>query len=173
MNSPGTKIGLIMILKSLPTYIFTSMAWLFATLFGVWALPHTVFIRHTSMVLGALLGMYVIGCLWKSRFLKFQRNAIPIFLIIALFVWVTFHLLWIGSEPSLQWFEYARIWKKIFICFPFALGLGLGIRYVIDCGNAAQAKKLWRILYFGLSSPTIIFFIKFGLTNGLLPSKLI
>ena len=141
------------------------MCWLFAILFGVWALPHTVFIRHTCMVLGCFLGLYVIAYLWKNGLLKIQVKAIPIFLILALFAWVTIHLLWIGKDPQLQWQEFARAWKKIFITFPFAIGLGLGIRYVIDVRDENQSRKLWRIMYFALLLPTTIFFIKFGLTE--------
>lgn len=152
-------------IKPLPSYVVPAMCWIFAILFGIWALPHTVFIRHTSMVLGAALGLYVIGYLWKNGLLKIQVNAIPIFLILTLFVWVTIHLVWIGKEPALQWLEFARAWKKIFITFPFALGLGLGIRYVIQSGDEKQSQRLWRIMYFALLLPTIIFYIKFGLTE--------
>lgn len=152
-------------MQTLPVSVMISMAWIFAILFGIWALPHTVFIRHTSMVLGSILGLYVIAFLWRRDLLKWQANAVPIVLIVALFVWVTIHLLWIGKEPQLQWAEYARAWKKIFIVFPFALGLGLGIRYVIQFGNANESKRLWQIMYFALLLPTLIFYIKFGLTE--------
>lgn len=152
-------------IKPLPTYVVTAMCWLFAILFGVWALPHTVFIRHTCMVLGSVLGLYVIGYLWRNNFLKIQAKMIPIFLILALFVWVTIHLLWIGKEPRLQWLEYTRSWKKIFVTFPFALGLGLAIRYEIERKGKNRAKLLWRIMYFALLLPTIFFFIKSVLTD--------
>lgn len=151
--------------KPLPVFVVNLMAWIFAILFGVWALPHTVFIRHTSMVLGSILGLYMIAFLWKRGLLKWQANAVPIVLIVALFIWVTIHLLWIGKEPELQWAEYARAWKKIFLSFPFALGLGLGIRYVITLGDERQIKRLWRIMYFAFLLPTLIFYIKFGLTE--------
>ena len=153
------------VVKPMPAYIVTAMCWLFAILFGVWALPNTVFIRHTCMVLGSVLGLYIIGYLWRNGLLKMQVNAIPIFLIIALFIWVTIHLLWIGQAPDLQWREYARAWKKIFITFPFALGLGLGIRYVIELKDENLSKRLWRIMYLAFLLPTLIFFIKVGLTE--------
>jgi hypothetical protein len=155
----------VRIIKPLPAYVVTVMCWLFAILFGIWALPHTVSIRHTCMVLGSMLGLYVIGYLWRNGLLKMQVNAVPIFLILALFIWVTIHLLWIGQAPDLQWREYARAWKKIFITFPFALGLGLGIRYVIELGDENLSRRLWRIMYFALLLPALIFFIKFGLTE--------
>lgn len=153
------------VIKPLPTYVVMAMCWLFAILFGVWALPHTVFIRHTCMVIGVILGLYVLVFLWKNDLLKMQVNAIPIFLILALFIWVTIHLLMIGKAPDLQWQEYARAWKKIFICFPFALSLGLGIRYVIELGDEKVSNRLWRIVYVALLLPTLIFYIKFGLTE--------
>ena len=155
----------VRVIKPLPTYVVTALSWLFAILFGVWALPHTVFIRHTCMVLGSVLGLYVIGYLWKNDLLKMQAKTMPIFLILALFVWVTIHLLWIGKEPGLQWLEYARSWKKIFITFPFALGLGLAIRYEIDHKDKIRVRSLWRIMYFAFLLPTLIFFIKLALTQ--------
>lgn len=152
-------------MKPLSVYLVPSMCWLFAILFGVWALPHTVFIRHTCMVLGCALGLYVIGYLWKNGMLKMHRNAMPIFLMLALFFWVTIHLFWIGKEPQLQLQEFARSWKKIFITFPFALGLGLAIRYEIVRDERSRSKLIWRIIFSALFLPTLIFFIKLALTE--------
>lgn len=151
--------------EPLPAFIVTALCWLFAILFGVWALPHTVFIRHSCMILGAILGLYVIAYLWKNDLLKIQVNAIPIFLILALFIWVFIHLLWIGKEPQIQLMEFKRIWKKIILCLPFALGLGLGIRYMVEFGDEKKTKKLWRILWLAFALPVLIFYIKFGLTE--------
>lgn len=153
-------------IKRLPTLVVSAMCWIFAILFGVWALPHTVFIRHSCMIIGCILGLYVIAYLWRNNFLKMQVNAIPIFLILALFFWVFIHLLWIGKEPQLQLIEFKRIWKKIIICFPFALGLGLGIRYVIEVGDEEQSKKLWKIIFLGFLFPTMFYYIKFIFTQA-------
>ena len=159
-------------IKRLPTLVVSAMCWIFAILFGVWALPHTVFIRHACMIIGCILGLYVIAYLWRNNFLKMQVNAIPIFLILALFFWVFIHLLWIGKEPQLQLIEFKRIWKKIIICSPFALGLGLGIRYVIEAGDEKQVKKLWRIIYFAFGLPAFMYFGKLILTNYFAPENL-
>lgn len=150
--------------RPFPSFVVIAMCWLFVILFGVWALPHTVFIRHFCMLLGATLGSYVIFSLWRNNFLKMQVNAAPIFMIIVLFFWIVIHLLWIGKEPQLQLAEFQRTWKKIILCFPFALGLGLGIRYIMESKDEKQVNKLWRIFYAGLCAPYLIFFVKYGFT---------
>lgn len=132
---------------------------LFAILYGVWMLPHTVFIRHTCMVLGAILSLWVI---YPNRQIFFQKRAIPIWLIALLFFWVTLHLFFIGRDFNAQWYEYARIWKKIGISSLFAVGLGLAI--ISQVHDEQKIGRYWQIIYFGFLLPTIIYFVKLGAT---------
>lgn len=98
------------------------LCWLFAILFAVWLLPHTVAIRHGCLALGATLGLWVI---FKNYRLLFQIRAIPILLLILLLAWVTLHLIFIGVDYENQLLEYTRIWKKIALGIPFGVGLRL------------------------------------------------
>ena len=128
---------------------------LFAVLWGVWMLPNTVFIRHFCLISGALLGLYVI---WPRRTLLLTKAAVPIWLIGFLLLWVTIHLFFIGHDYDRQLEEYTKIWKKIALSIPFALGLGLALGS--QTSNPRNTKQYWAIIYLGFLLPMIIYFIK-------------
>jgi hypothetical protein len=128
---------------------------LFAILYGIWLLPHTVFIRNFCLVVGAAISLYII---WPRRALLVERNALPIWLIFLLLLWVSAHLLFIGADFQNQLIEYGKVWKKITISVIFAIGLGMGLRS--QAANAARTEKYWRIIYFGFLLPTIIYLFK-------------
>ena len=128
---------------------------LFAILWGVWVLPHTVFIRHFCLIAGALLGLYVI---WPKRSLLITKAAIPIWLIGLLLLWATTHLFFIGLDYERQLEEYTTIWKKIALCIPFALGLGLALGS--QASNSANTKQYWMIIYLGFLLPMVIYLVK-------------
>lgn len=140
----------------LPAWIAPALTILFAILWGTWLLPHTVFIRHTTMALGALLGLYVCQ---KSFYLFFRKDALSIACIFALIIWVTLHLLFIGQDFAFQLDEYFRVWKKVILCIPFALGLGIAVAYV------QKPSQCWRYFYIGLILPVFIYFVKWFLTR--------
>ena len=146
-------------LKPVPHTLVLVLCVLFSILYGVWLLPHTVFIRHACLIIGSLLSLPVIFFNWR---IFIQRRAIPIALILLLLVWVTIHLWFIGFDFAMQYAEYTKIWKKIALSLPFAMGLGLGL-----LGNAsdnAKTKIYWRILFIGFLSPTLIYLFKYWLT---------
>jgi hypothetical protein len=143
--------------KLLPGWVAPTLTIFFAILWGVWLLPHTVFIRHTAMVLGAILGLYVCA-LNGQLFLK--KEAFSIYVILFLIGWVTLHFFIIGPNYALQFQELTGVWKKVMICIPFALGLGIAI------GQSKQKNLCWNLLYFGLTLPTLIFFGKWVLTTN-------
>lgn len=140
-----------------PPWLAPTIAVLFAILWGVWLLPHTVFVRHSCMVLGGLLGLYV--CFTNYR-LFFRKEAAAFYCMALLFLWVSFHLLFIGKDNAAQLDEYFGTWKKVFICTPFALGLGFAI------SQSQKAHLCWKIFYIGLLLPTIIYFIKLTVTHN-------
>ena len=147
-------------IKPVPHLLVLTLCTLFAVLYGVWILPHTVFIRHACMILGAILSLWVIYPNWR---LFFQKRALPIWLIALLFIWVTIHLLFIGRDFDTQFFEYKRIWKKIAISSIFAMGLGIAI--ISQANDAKKTQRYWLIIYLGFLLPTIIYFVKFGVTH--------
>lgn len=137
-------------------FLVCAQAILFAILFAVWALPHTIFIRNFCLELGAVIGLYQI---YTYRNFLTNKNAIPIYLIVALFVWATIHLLFLSNDFALQLGEYQSIWKRSLIGAIFALGFGLGIP-----NTSPKARQCtWAIFYLGLVLPTLIYILKFSL----------
>lgn len=141
----------------IPKWVAPTLTVLFAILWAVWLLPHTVFIRHTAMVLGAILGLYVC-VLNRSLFLK--KEAFSIYVILFLIGWVIFHFFFIATNRVLQFHELTGVWKKVIICIPFAIGLGIAI------GQSKQKNLCWNLLYLGLTLPIFIYFIKWIITKN-------
>ena len=144
-------------MQKIPHGIVLMMCVLFALLYGVWILPHTVFARHLAMGLGSLLGLWVI---YQNRFMLWQKRALPMALVFLLLIWVTIHLFWIGRDYPLQSAEYTKIWKKITLSLPFALGLGLAI--ASNYSDLRKSHRYWQIIYLGFCLPALIYFGKFA-----------
>lgn len=129
----------------------------FVVLYSVWILPEIASWRNTSLIAGAVLGLYVS---YQYRFLLLSKQALPIWLIGILFVWASFHLLFLSQNPAVQLIEFKGIWKRAFLAVIFALGLGLTI-----ANNSEKIKKwAWPLIYFGLLMPTLIYLLKWILT---------
>ena len=130
----------------------------FVVLYSVWILPEIAAWRNTSLVIGAILGFYVS---YQYRFLLLKKQALPIWLIGILFIWASFHLLFLSQNPVLQLIEFKGIWKRAFLAVIFALGLGLSIS-----NNTERIKKwAWPLIYLGLLMPTLIYLLKWTLTH--------
>ncbi len=107
------------------------------------------------MGIGSLLGLWVI---YVNYPLLLQKRALPIALVALLIAWITIHLFLFGKDFPSQYNEYTKIWKKIIICFPFAVGLGISL--LSQSANSARSNLYWRIIFFGLLLPALIYFIK-------------
>ena len=138
---------------------------LFALLWAILIQPNTIALRHILLTIGSLLGLYV---MLKNKDLLMSKSAAPIYLILTLFAWITFHLFYLSTHYELQLGEYQTIWKRILWGFPFAVGLGIVL------GQTYQKKKssdkdlrfekiLQWIFVVGISSPTCIYLLRFGL----------
>lgn len=147
------------VIEPVPHWLVLTLCWLFAILYGVWILPETVFIRHFCLVVGAILSLYVI---YPNRRLLLKKEAAPIWLVVCLILWVSFHLFFIGRDFPGQWEEYARIWKKIAVSAIFATGLGIAL--ISQSTNLKHSNQYWRIVYFGLLLPSFTYFIKLSVT---------
>ena len=129
----------------------------FVVLYSVWILPEIASWRNTSLVIGAVLGLYVS---YQYRFLLLDKKALPIWLIGILFIWAVFHLLFLSQNPDVQLIEFKGIWKRALLAVIFALGLGLSI-----ANNTERIKKwAWPLIYLGLLMPTLIYLLKWFLT---------
>ena len=106
-----------------PALLFVQV-FCFAMLYAIWMLPGTIGLRNICLGIGALLSLYPI---YQSRHLFLQKKATPIWLIAALFGWVTFHLLFLSQDPVAQMAEFTSIWKRSAVGVIFALGMGISI----------------------------------------------
>lgn len=147
------------LIEPVPHWLVLTLCWLFAILYGVWILPETVFIRHFCLVVGAILSLYVI---YPNRRLLLKKEAAPIWLVVCLILWVSFHLFFIGRDFHGQWEEYTRIWKKIAVSAIFAAGLGIAL--ISKSANLKHSTQYWRIVYFGFLLPAFTYFIKLSIT---------
>ena len=140
--------------SKIPSWVVWVQCIAFVVLYAVWILPEIVGFRNTALVVGALFGTYSI---YQYRESFLQKAAIPIWLIITLFIWATFHLVFIGPNFPLQYIEYFRIWKYAALGGVMAIGLGLAL-------IQSQSNQYWGVIYFGLCMPFIIYILKFALT---------
>jgi hypothetical protein len=126
-------------------------------LYSVWILPEIAAWRNTSLVVGAVLGLYVS---YQYRLLLLNKKALPIWLIGMLFIWASIHLLFLSQNSTVQLIEFKGIWKRALLAVFFALGLGLSI-----ANNAERIQKwAWPLIYLGLLMPTLIYLLKWTLT---------
>ena len=148
-------------LPQIPGWIVWVQAICFSTLYAIWALPETILIRHVCLIAGALLSLWTI---YQYRHSFFHRRAIPVWLIVALFAWATFHLFFLANDFAAQYEEYTSIWKRAAIGAVFALGFGIALS---SCSRKqdSEGKALWTLIYIGLLAPTLIYIVKYVLTN--------
>jgi hypothetical protein len=148
-----------------PALLFVQV-FCFAILYAIWMLPGTIVLRHICLGIGALLSLYPI---YQSRHLFLQKKAIPIWVIAALFGWITFHLLFLAQDPIAQLAEFTSIWKRSAVGVIFALGMGISIAQLTKLANTSiqinrWMSACWIIFYMGLLAPTLIYLIKVLLT---------
>lgn len=125
---------------------------IFALLWALTGIPHTVGIQYSSLVLGAVIGALTIA---RNPSLFLQKEAIPLLAIALLFLWIFFHLFFLARNYELQLDELGVIWKRAALgCF-FAVGLSVSL---IRSPNTRINRA---IIFIGLMSPTIIFYIKY------------
>ncbi|AWW47457.1 hypothetical protein DPM17_01625 [Polynucleobacter paneuropaeus] len=130
----------------------------FAVLYAIWILPNTILVRNACLILGAAIGVYQIYLF--RRQIKFPQ-AIPIFLLLALFGWASFHLLFLSNNFAIQYEEYVSVWKRSFLALLFACGFGLGLSNI----TPNTRSSLWATFYVGLLAPTLIYLIKYSLVQ--------
>ena len=142
----------------IPVWLIFFQCFTFVILYSVWILPEIAAWRNTSLVIGATLGLYMS---YQYRSLLLSKQALPIWLIGMLFIWASFHLLFLSQNPAVQLIEFKGIWKRAFLAAIFALGLGLSI-----ANNTERIQKwAWPLIYLGLLMPTLIYLLKWTLTT--------
>lgn len=145
----------------IPSWMVWVQAVMFSILYAIWDLPATILVRNTCLITGALLSLWII---YQFRTAFFQRRAIAVWLIAALFAWACFHLVFLSNDFAAQYQEFTSIWKRTALGAIFALGFGIAL----SCYSQKQdskGKTLWALIYLGLLAPTLIFIVKYVLTN--------
>ena len=135
----------------------------FVVLYGFWILPEIVGFRNTALVVGALAGLYPI---YQCRHYLAKKTATPLWLMVGLFFWATFHLLFLSQEYPLQLLEFHRIWEYTALGSIFALGLGISLANAsMDAKLKNQRSPFWSVIYFGLCLPVLTYLLKYVLTT--------
>ena len=155
MNEPIERYPFI------PQWIVWVQCLCFSVLYSIWALPETILIRHICLITGALLSLWVI---YQYRYSFFDRRAIPVWLIVTLFIWATFHLFFLSYDFAAQYDEYTSIWKRTAIGAIFGIGFGVALLAYLHKAQA-KSKYLWILFYLGLIAPTVIYMVKYFLTS--------
>ena len=156
LNSNG-QLAEFNIAMEIPQWISMAMSAIFALLWIFTMLPHTLIVQNLCLVIGAALGIYVIALNWR---LLLTSQAIPIWLICLLFVWMGIHLLFIGKNFGLQLAEFQSLWKRAALGSFFAIGFGISV-------IQAKKNKAWQIVVLGLMAPTFIYYVKYLSTFAL------
>lgn len=139
-----------------PSWLVHLQAVCFTVLYAIWILPETILIRHICLILGALLGLCPI---YQYRHRFFQKRALPVWLIVALFAWAIFHLIFLSNDFAAQYDEFTGVWKRTALGAIFALGFGIVLaKNQLD---ELEQKRLWALIYLGLLAPTLIYIVKF------------
>jgi len=133
-------------------------AFCFSILYAIWLLPETILVRHICLIVGALIGAYEI---YVYRKLFFNKRAISVWLIVGLFVWVTFHLFFFSQDYPAQFREYTGIWKRTLIGAIFAVGFGVSLAGL----SGRRQDQYLTLMYVGLTAPALIYLIRYSLSK--------
>lgn len=123
----------------------------FCVLYPIWLLPETNFLSDLCIIVGLMVSLYFV---YFHKNCLLQKEALPIFLILILILWVLIHLIFFCGDYELQLKELQSIWKRVCLSIIFGFGFGLSFFYVNGKKNEI------RIIYIALSAPIIIYFFK-------------
>ena len=96
----------------IPSWMIWIQVSMFSVLYAVWALPETILVRHICLIAGALIGLYEIFHFRAILFGKLNSATIPVWMLVGLFAWASFHLFFLSNNFPLQMEEYSSIWKR-------------------------------------------------------------
>jgi hypothetical protein len=126
----------------------------FFILYAIWGLPETILVRNFCLILGCLISIFEF---YVYRKLLATTSLFPLMPILALFIWISFHLLFLSNSYSMQLIEFTGIWKRVLIGSIFAIGFGLSLTQLSDL----KKDLFFKIIFFSSISPIIIFYIKY------------
>lgn len=92
----------------------------------IWVLPNTIVIRQVLLGAGFISGAGLIQKNWAS-FNKFKTTLMPLYAILALFLWVGIHYAFFSRNPVLELSEIRGLWIRTFAGVVTAIGLGISL----------------------------------------------
>lgn len=147
----------------IPSALIWAQCITFAMLYAVWMLYELLYFRRILLISGAVLALHPI---YQYRAFFLQKRALPLWLMVGLFLWALFHLFFLSQDYPAQLMELRRIWKYAGLGAVFALGLGLSLASVsTDDAHSRQKNGYWVVIYFGLCLPVLIYLLKYVLTT--------
>jgi len=96
------------------------------TLLFIWVLPNTIALRNILLVMGGFAGLFLIGRNWVI-FKRYSIQAIPLYLVLGLFLWVLVHSAFFSLNRDLELSEVKSLWLRAFAGFLMAIGLGISL----------------------------------------------
>ncbi|MDO8714473.1 MAG: O-antigen ligase family protein [Polynucleobacter sp.] len=102
-----------------------------------------------TLISGALIGVYLI---YKNYYSFTIKNTLPLLTLALLFLWVLLHYFFFSGDPVAQFKELSSVWKRVFLSFLFAIGLGLSI------SGASKANKI--LIGLGFAATVIVFYFR-------------
>jgi hypothetical protein len=106
-----------------------------STLLGIWAVKDTIALRNILLALGCFLSFFYIHQNWHGSLSKLRIvNYLPILMILAMFLWVVGHYVFLSTNAHLQWQELKSTWLRSFMAVILGFGTGLVIhqmRYML------------------------------------------
>ncbi|QWD64353.1 hypothetical protein [Polynucleobacter sp. MWH-UH2A] len=99
-------------------------------LLGIWALKHTIALRNILLVSGAVISIFYLWLQWKLGQLKeilFSQNALPLVLLMAMFVWVLLHYVFFSRYPAEELNELTSTWLRSALAVFLAIGTAMAL----------------------------------------------
>jgi len=113
-------------------------------------LPDAIFLRNISLIFGAMIGVYLI---YRNRYIFSIKNSSSLIALCFLFAWILAHYFFFAEDPKAQFQELSSVWKRVFLSFIFAIGLGLSI--------PMASKNNKALVVLGFAATTIIFYLRY------------
>lgn len=118
----------------------------------IWVLPDTIALRNILLVMGGFTGLFLIRRNWVI-FKRYSIQAIPLYLVLGLFLWVLVHSAFFSLNRDLELSEVKSLWLRAFAGFLMAIGLGISLH---------KNKHLRGFFFFSLFFVPIINLLAYG-----------
>ncbi len=92
----------------------------------IWVLPDTIALRNILLAIGGICGVALIKNNW-NYFNHFSLRVAPLYLVLALFIWVLIHYAFFSLNKQLELSEIKSLWLRTFAGLLMAIGLAIAL----------------------------------------------